>query len=204
MRLQRHGRRSLQCVALLLAALAACSCAAAQPGGSAATASATDWVLSGGGIHTSSDGGSAAAAGSDGSAANSGSERGLQSNPLRDGSLATVSGTLARRFGPVLAAGLDTLGDAVEHAAAATKHVIKTAAGSGPPQYSGSDADAGSGVSGAEQRRLQQRQQQRQRHSAGATDGNGTNVGRATQVRLSAFHEAWKMSRESACAMPRA
>ena len=169
---------------LVVAVLAVCSCTDNQQNAERHLTTASGWVLSSGGSSSSSgsdsgggqenSGGGNIASDSSHSAAASGSERGLRSNPLTDGPLASVGDSIARRLGPALADGLDTLGGAVEHAAAATKQAVDKATGSRHRHI----RTGGSG-STAEQRRLQQQQ-----HADGARS-NGTNAGRAAQVDVS-------------------
>ena len=164
---------------LLVAVLAVCSCTGDHQGAKRHLTTASEWVLSSSSGGSSSGGGGNAAAVTSHSAAASGGERGLRSNPLlTDGPLASVGDSIARRLGPALADGLDSLGDAVEHAAAATKQAVDKATGSRHRHIrTGGDG----GGSAAEQRRLQQQQL---RHADGARS-NGTNAGRAAQVGLS-------------------
>jgi hypothetical protein len=164
---------------LVVAVLAICNCTGDQQSAERHLTTASGWVLSSGGsvsggVRGSSGGGIAAAVGSH-SVAASGSDRGLRSNPLTDGPLASVGDSIARRLGPALADGLDSLNDAVEHAAAATKQAVDKATGS---RHRHIRTGGGGGGSTAEQRRLQQQQ-----HADGARS-NSTNAGRAAQVGL--------------------
>lgn len=171
---------------LVVAVLAVCSCTGDRQGAERHLTTASEWVLSGSNSEEGSGSGSNSGRGSGGggnaaevgshSAAASGSERGLRSNPLTDGPLASVGDSIARRLGPALADGLDSLGDAVEHAAAATKQAVDKATGSRHRHIR--TGGGGGGGSTAEQRRLQQQ------HRADGARSNSTNAGRAAQVGL--------------------